>query len=163
MIALPLQLCTGEIESLTWGEVLYGFSHRFLGWRSCVELASRRVEEGSSNPLEIELAAVGKDQDWKVGDLLSKLSGSEPRTDEVSHQKRWLFIILKWLYEHRGTFEDPLGEVEEIYADFHYPDEISNFVRFLPPKGDYKPAEHTREENIQRLFRLWSDYLQANR
>jgi len=55
---------------------------------------------------------------------------------------------------------DPLQEVEELYADFGYPDAIGDFVRFLPPNDGYHPELHTKDENERRLFRHWEEYLE---
>lgn len=163
MIPRPLQFrVLDDLQPLTWSEICYGYSHRLLGWRTVVDLAIKKLEDASSNPLEVELAGVGKDQAGRVGELLSELSATEPKTDECSKKRRWLFITLKWLYENRPKFADPFGEIEEIYADFQYPPEISHFVRFLPATGGYRPEQHTREENIQRLFDLWHEYLTSS-
>ena len=162
MIPFPLQLKSLEdLRSFTWDDILYGYSHKFVGWRTVVELATERAQGGSSNRLEVELAAVGKDHVWKVGELLRQLAAAEAVKNEIGTEKKWLFLILKWLYENQHSFADPLGEVEELYADFGYPAEISHFVRFLPAGSGYRPQEHTQEENIQRLFDLWSEYLRT--
>ncbi len=36
--------------------------------------------------------------------------------------------------ENRETVEDPFAVVEELYADFDYPEEIAGFVRYMPPE-----------------------------
>ncbi|EKM0378388.1 DUF2247 family protein, partial [Cronobacter turicensis] len=42
---------------------------------------------------------------------------------------------------------------------FDYPEEIKSFVRYMPVSEDYDPSKHTVEENIQRLYSNWKDYL----
>jgi hypothetical protein len=68
------------------------------------------VKNGSTNPLEIELAGVGKESDWKVGDLIQRLAKSEPRQDQPSCAEKWLFIAVKWLYDNKAEFNNPLGD-----------------------------------------------------
>ncbi|EOC1474832.1 DUF2247 family protein, partial [Cronobacter turicensis] len=34
-----------------------------------------------------------------------------------------------------------------------------SFVRYMPVSEDYDPSKHTVEENIQRLYSNWKDYL----
>ncbi|MBC1501252.1 DUF2247 family protein [Listeria weihenstephanensis] len=41
-------------------------------------------------------------------------------------------IEKEWLFDIRQEFEDPFGMVEEIYADFDYPEEIAKIVRYMP-------------------------------
>jgi hypothetical protein len=66
---------------------------------------------------------------------------------------------LRWLYDNRDRFPDPLQEVAEVYADFGYPESISGFVKYLPPSDGYQPELHTKEENQQRLYQHWREYL----
>ncbi|ELY2515442.1 DUF2247 family protein, partial [Cronobacter malonaticus] len=40
-----------------------------------------------------------------------------------------------------------------------YPEKIESFVRYMPSTGGYDPSKHTAEENIQRLYSNWKDYL----
>lgn len=58
-----------------------------------------------------------------------------------------------------GEVDDPLGEVEEIYSDFDYPEEMENFVRYMPASNGYDQTRHTLEENNRRLFESWERYL----
>lgn len=73
--------------------------------------------------------------------------------------KNWLYVLLSDVFHRKEEFEDPLGEVEKIYADFDYPEEIESFVRYMPPKDGYIPSAHTYEENIARLYFHWEHYL----
>jgi hypothetical protein len=67
-------------------------------------------------------------------------------------------LVLAWIYEHRGAFLDPLQTVEEVYADFGYPERIAGFVRYMPMDG---PDLGSREANEQRLMERWKEYLDA--
>ncbi|EPH9348967.1 TPA: DUF2247 family protein, partial [Neisseria gonorrhoeae] len=84
-------------------------------------------------------------------DLASETRGYSP--------KNWLYILLNDVFHRKEEFEDPLGEVEKIYADFDYPEEIESFVRYMPPKDGYIPSNHSYEENIARLYSHWEHYL----
>lgn len=159
MIAKPLPIQNvKELPPLTWGEMLYGFSHGYFGWRTAVDLATKKVEEGDSEAEALDLAMIDKEDAWKTGDILSSLATKETAVRPAA-QDVWLFISLLWLYEHREEFQDPLMEVEEVYADFDYPEAMKEFVRFLPPSDGYRPDLHTHEENVQRLYQKWKDYL----
>ncbi|GGY20439.1 DUF2247 family protein [Paludibacterium paludis] len=56
-----------------------------------------------------------------------------------------------------------IGEVETIYAEFDYPSEIENFVRYMPVTDGYEPSLHSKAENEKRLFENWKKYLDAVR
>lgn len=162
MIPKPIPLHSlYDLPPLTWRDIEYGYSRQLLGWRTVTDIAAERVKHGSVNPLELELAGVGKDTDWKVGDLVRRLADNEPPQHECGIAEKWLFIALKWLYDNKGEFENPLREVEELYAEFDYPSAIAQFVGFLPPTDGYRPDLHTPEENAQRLYNLWAAYLRS--
>lgn len=59
-----------------------------------------------------------------------------------------MYILLHWVFEHKEYYEDPLREVEFIYADFDFPKSIVNFVRYMPTD---QPLLSTVEANIERL------------
>ena len=72
-------------------------------------------------------------------------------------RRKWAFLILAWVYEHRDSFEDPLDLVEKLYADLDYPEQVAPFVRYMPTD---EPDLGSRGQNEQRLFQKWAEYLQ---
>lgn len=83
-------------------------------------------------------------------------SQTSEQEDSIS-QRKFLYAILNWVYEHREHYADPLEVVEIIYADFDYPEEIAGFVRYMPTTD---PVLSTLELNRERLFNKWKDYLE---
>jgi hypothetical protein len=148
-----------ELVSLSWRDALWGYEHRMLGWSDIVNLAVDRLCAGSDDLLEIELASLTKSEASQVGDLLRKLVEISPEGNEALGQKKWLYLILAWLFENKASVSDPLATVETIYADFDYPVEIGSFVRYMPPMDQYDPSIHSKEENEARLYEKWRSYL----
>lgn len=70
----------------------------------------------------------------------------------------WLRIIMAWIFENRSELNDPLAYVERLYADFGYPDEIYDLVRFNVPSDEYRPQDHTAQQNHDRLMKMWGHY-----
>jgi hypothetical protein len=128
---------------------------------SLIDLALDKVAAGSNDPKEIELAGIQKNEVWQVGDLLRALAKIETPIPENLIRRKWLFLVLSSLFENRSQIGDPLGEVESVYADFEYPQEIAGFVRFMPTTDGYNPLQFSKAENEQRLFDLWRKYLIA--
>lgn len=157
---IPLQFAQSK-SSLNWMDLLWAYKSNLLTWKDLIQVAIDRVDSDSDNSLEIELAAVDKESVWKVSELAQTLAKQCSNSDEESKQK-WLFLCLAWAYENREKLADPLGVVEGIYADFDYPSAIESFVRFLPPSDGYVPAQHTQEQNHQRLMANWEKYLQQD-
>lgn len=144
--------------SLSWHDALWGYEHQMIGWSGIVELAKDRLC-CKVDQLIIELSQLKKSEAWKVGELLHGLVFVEYEQSELALIKKWLFLNLYWLFENKEKIEDPLGEVEKIYADFNYPHEIESFIRYMPASGNYDPAQYTIKENINRLFYNWRVYL----
>jgi hypothetical protein len=76
-------------------------------------------------------------ENYLANDLLHSLANKDlsPATDTT---KPWIFLLLSFLFEHQENYDDPLEIVEELYADFNYPEEISSLVRYMPPPKESK-------------------------
>ncbi|MES2462004.1 MAG: DUF2247 family protein [Armatimonadota bacterium] len=148
---------------LTWSDVLWGYEKQLIGWRVPIEIANVRLKTDTSfDLLEFELAGVQKDQDWKVGQIIEELSRKEAIPKLVSKEK-WLFLTLLWLYENQDSIEGSLRKVEEVYANFDYPEEIVAFVNFMGPSNGYDTTSHTLSENQNKMMENWKDYLDKTR
>lgn len=133
---------------LTWREVEFGVQNGWLTDEEAIELAIDRVTAGDDSPDAVELASVLPHEKYKVPEIVRRLAEREP---ECSKDK-WLFLLLAWLYEHRDAVEDPLGVVEELYADFGYPEKIAGLVRYMPPQDPSRVGE-------SHLMDAWERYL----
>jgi hypothetical protein len=96
-------------------------------------------------------------EEWRQ--LLSRHSRDEGELDSESIKMKWLVATLSDLYERRNEVADPLGEVEGIYSDFDYPECIEGFVRYMPTSDGYDASKFSRNENEQRLFLTWSEFI----
>ena len=85
----------------------------------------------------------------RVDELVDELEGSCP--DVPDPARVWLFLALAWLREQRDQYRDPFTVIEMLFADFGYPAEIENLVRFMPaPTGAVGQGY---------LERQWDEYL----
>ena len=140
---------------LSWRDVRFGVVHELVDPTVPVALAVDRVVQSEAPSAELlELAGMGGKE--SAMDLVERLSGMEPPCDEEEVRHRWLYLVLAWIYDHRSEISDPLQRVEEVYADFGYPEEIAGFVRYMPMGG---PDLGSREANERRLFERWKRYL----
>lgn len=144
---------------LSWQEVVWGYERQLLGWKDIINLAQSLVDGGSSDSTIMELSHLNKEKVWHVSELMKKIAASEHTERDENIRRKWLYVTLAWLFEKRIDLDDPLGEVETVYADFDYPLEIQGFVRYMPVKGDYDPLLHSSKENERRLFDIWQNYL----
>ncbi len=144
-------------KKITWREVEVGVQEQWLSPMDAVALAVVEVERGEEHADVIALASVFSKDEVAVPGLISNLVGCNPGNSELEARLTWMRILLAWFYENRSSFADPLGIVEEIYADFGYPDEIRYLVRYNPP------AKSVSEDSVgnSAMLRKWAEYLAA--
>ncbi|TLG90648.1 DUF2247 family protein [Pseudomonas edaphica] len=145
---------------LCWRDVLWGYEHKLVGWEFVVGMADFHVSNGSTKPLEVDLICLNDFDIQEIESGLYSLAGCEENLSVVDSKTKWLFIVLKWLFENKDAVADPLEMVELIYEDFDFFPEIESFVRYMPPTDGYKPEEHSLQQNLERLFCNWHDFLE---
>ena len=144
--------------TLSWSEALFGVQEGWADPRLLILLAERRLSTNDGlGDDEIQLAGLRRDEHLDAVALAKRLSARETY-DAVKIQAKWQCLILRWLYDKRDQFPDPLGIVEIIFADFGYPSSMESFVRFMPAADGYDPQAHSRADNERRLIALWGQY-----
>jgi hypothetical protein len=153
-LRIPYHFLRSRVR-MSWREMRFGLANDLLDPHAPVDLAVDQVTElAEPSAALLELAGASKNE--PTSDLVEDLANDEaPRSDNEIRDK-WLYLVLAWLYEHRGEYPDPLQRVEEVYADFGYPEQIAKFVRYMPMEG---PDLGSREANEGRLFDRWKRYL----
>ncbi|HIQ51678.1 MAG TPA: DUF2247 family protein, partial [Pseudomonas pachastrellae] len=76
--------------------------------------------------------------------------------DVGGSEKAWIFLSFFWVFINRGKYQDPLGIVEELYADFDYPESVAPIVRYMPAADPSVAGEN-------QLFKNWSNMLESSR
>ena len=97
----------------------------------------------------------------QVPELIEAVAADVPSDDVEAAAETWLFLALAWLFEHRGDFLEPLEVIEELNADFGYPDEISGLVRFMPPPPGAGTGHRAIEQRWAEYLKVKGDALQA--
>jgi hypothetical protein len=145
----------GERTRMSWHDVRFGLVNQLLDPQAAIEMAVDQVaeyEEPSGSLLEL----AGASKNEPIMELVEQLAGGESPRSEDETRNKWLYLVLAWLYDHRTEDPDPLQRVEEVYADFGYPEHIASFVRYMPMQG---PDLGSREANERRLFERWKRYI----
>jgi hypothetical protein len=144
-----------ERTRVSWRHVRFGLVNELLDPQAPVELAADQVGElAEPSAALLELAGAGKSE--PALELVGQLAEDETPRSEDEIRDQWLYLVLAWIYQHREEFSNPLQRVEEVYADFGYPEQIANFVRYMPMVG---PDLGSREANERRLFERWKQFL----
>lgn len=154
--SLPYEYVVSHV-SLTWSDILFALEHDLMAKNAAVKYAYDVIEK-EEKPTQTVLALTWVNNEEEIDFYLNELTNQIVEQEDNTSQEKFLYLLLNWVFEHKEQFSDPLQMVETIYADFDYPEEISNFVRYMPS------SEHrlnSVEASIERLFNNWAIYLKA--
>lgn len=153
-IVLDGGFCFSEAPWLSWGDIEYGLDRGFLTSTGVVEYAVKRLS--AESPAEqYELACLTGDDANDVRECVGRLAVKDVR-DVGGSEKAWIFLSFLWVFINRGKYQDPLGIVEELYADFDYPESAAPIVRYMPAADPSVAGEN-------QLFKNWSNMLESSR
>ena len=153
-ISIPYDYAASK-SKLSWREISWAINQEILAPYAAREhaIASLKTVDDCSDDL-IELAYMKKSD--SVRGYLDELANLENEQSVDIIEKKWLYLLLSWIYDSKASFEDPLEVVELVYAEFDYPSIIKAFVRYMPSD---EPSLGSVELNTARMFDKWHDYL----
>jgi hypothetical protein len=141
-----------EDVSLTAGDLRYGYDRGWIKAYTVVERATAEVAAGNTEIAMRQIAELLPGDLDRLSRSLRGLDGRDDFYDPRDAARKWLYLELKAAYVLREVLADPLGVVEDIYAEFDYPPSIRSLVRSNPSEG-----KHTR--GIDQLMRRWHEFL----
>lgn len=141
--------------SVSWREVLFGLEEELLEPIAPEKRAIEALQGESSDANLVELADSSDRQDPR--ELVERLAAGEQEQSLEEIRAKWLWLVLSWIFAHRDQYEDPLRKVEEVYADFGYPEQIAGFVRYMPSDVSSLAG---REANEAWLYEKWRNYIE---
>lgn len=153
-LRIPFSFARARVP-LNWHDMAFGLENELLELRAPIELAAEYVARSETPSAEVlELAGLGPTEAPRT--LVDKLLAAEQVNTEDARDK-WLYIVLSWIFEHRDEYQEPLRLVEEVYADFGYPESMAPFVRYMPSD---EPDLGSAERNEERLRSNWAAFLE---
>lgn len=118
---------------LDWTDVYVGLSVGYIEPQEAVlwagEYWSRHPDE--ENPLIHELASARLDESGAIREIVEKLAHSE-NGDRDRARRKWRYLFLKRALSRQSEPEQLLVEIERVYADFDYPEEMEHLVYYMP-------------------------------
>jgi|26BtaG_2_1085354.scaffolds.fasta_scaffold16958_2 hypothetical protein len=146
--------------SLTWNDISWSYKNNILDLEYVEHYVNNLLNSGNDTDFNLSVYldfAEGSEYDVasRMDNLFKILS--ENKKDIIS--KRWLYIILKYIYITRNSYENPFQLIDDIYADFDYPTDIESFVSYMPiNENDLACREN--ENGLSLLKKNWERYLQ---
>ncbi|WP_327114389.1 DUF2247 family protein [Nocardia sp. NBC_01730] len=138
-----------EWAKLTPGELRFGHENEWLTSKDVVELALTSVVPPSTKMGVIEeISLLLSDELYRLPALMDKLADHDDRV--------WAYLALAWVHENQSEFDEPFKVVDMIFADFGYPEDVGEFVTFMPPPVGSLPG-------MLGLKQRWQRYLDEKR
>lgn len=150
-----------EKVNLSWCDIKWGYENNLLTSNTNKKAENSLLTENYTNT-ELELSFLIPSESNDITPLLMNYVLTLKKMNMRTLVKKWLYVILSWLWANRESFEDPLDEVENIYTDFDCPAEMDSFIKYMPPTDGYDPSLYSYAENINRLMKNWESYLQKS-
>jgi hypothetical protein len=149
-LAIPAAFILARVQP-SWRLVRFGLENQLIARQAVLDIAQHefaRVEQ-PAEPLAELMWRTGKEPVLDEVVLLAERERSIPDTELL---QVWLYLVMAWLFEHRAE-SDYWRLVEYVYADFGYPDEIREFVSWMPSSrtlpGGREAAEAARTEDVR--------------
>ncbi len=150
---------------LNWYDILFAVEHNFLKIESIREHALKVI---AINPyceaVIYELAIFFNDfySDYDIINVVYKLSYKVSEEEKNEVQEKFLYVILSWLYDNKNNVTAPLEAIEIIYADFNYPNEIQELIRYMP-NDDVNISSLKGNIGLENIYNKWRVYLNCRK
>lgn len=144
---IPIDFIERLCSMPSWSAMAYAFDNQLVPVNTVIDYAKKKFSvgyPGNQDELSIATASVND----SIAEYVHNLAKSDRASTEDDVRLYWANILLTWVYEHRSSFDDFLGVVEEIYTDFDYPEELAPFVRYMPSEAPDRGSRKANEEEM---------------
>jgi hypothetical protein len=149
-----------EIVKLNWFDIFFAINNGYLNYQSAIEHARNELENNDTySHAVLNLACLSVAETifpHIIHPFIDELINQTSEKEKSEAKDKIMYVLLKWVYDHKTDYDDPLSIVEYVYDDFGFPETIISFVRYLPMQG---PNLGSRAKNTARLFDNWESFL----
>ena len=146
---------------ISWDVIFWGIKNDILEAGKAIDYANKLIENEmvKDDSLIVKLFILEKIQKNEVLSCLNDIVSHDTLVENNS-MKILRYIILDNIRESEQDNKVVLNAIENVYADFNYPEDMNSFISYMPIENDeYNPSEHTLKENEQRLIEKFIMFL----
>lgn len=157
-ISFPYEYLISTVK-INWHDLNFAIKYRFVDFKSSVDYAIKELEKNDASNEVLELCLLYFKENIFLRDVepyINALSASVSQKEKDKTEEKIMYVLLKWTYENRDNFKDPLEVVEFIYDDFKFPESIKEFVRCPFAK---KSTSSLVENYPDDLYNKWELFL----
>lgn len=151
MIRIPTEFLSRLREPLDWVDLRFAYERQIVGAKTLIDHACSVLSETESDD-EALLALASANESDRLEPWLKQLAPLNDGGSEQDH--KWALILAAFISE--SDIADKLGAVEEVYSSCDYPDELAQFVRYMPMKGPDLGSKQANEERMLESLRAFS-------
>ncbi|MFR1807541.1 MAG: DUF2247 family protein [Pygmaiobacter massiliensis] len=138
--------------NITWHDIYLGLKKDFLNLEDVRDYALRCLESEANSCEEINDLAWKNDDKTFVFSCIEKIIKNKGIVNDEESKSKWQYCIIKSLRDSILNYQELSSKLDELYADFDYPEDMEEFISYMPIKDGYNPAKHSKEDNIQRIM-----------
>jgi hypothetical protein len=151
-LAIPPSFLLSK-SPLSLQEVRWALEAGIIGAQTTVDIATDLVAAGSTEAVAIELAGLTREELGEAAHLLRQVRIPEELLDFI--RRKWTWLVLAWTYEKHSGDSDFVAQVDSLYADLGYPDEMIPFGPFSQSyQGKVDPDDARKQ-----ITAAWQKYL----
>lgn len=144
MLKVPSKFLARLREPIDWSDLHYAYENQLVGGQVVIDHACRILSESGSDNDDLLAIASARETD-ELKPLIDRVVGSLAHSNE--HSLKWALILAAFIRE--ADVPDKLEGIEDIYSSFGYPEELAQFVRYMPMHG---PDLGSKEANENRML-----------
>lgn len=149
---------------LNWSCIYWGIQEQLIEPTNAIQYANKVIENNPdiNTPEIIELLILEESENETTLPLVEKIIDDKKELMDKRHDslRALRFVLLLELQKTTTNNQALLDAIEDIYADFDYPQDMESFISYMPVQdNEYDVSAHSSEENEQRLIRNFNDFL----
>lgn len=150
--------------SYSWNTLRVGKKYNLIDNSQVSDYAVEYLADHPQETNQYIVELVCCDKTTFIDDILDKVADDfdgkiNLDSFEWELEKRKLrFCILTYLKQHVTDECELLDKIALVHDDFGFPKDMEDFIYYMPSKN-FNPSEHSKEECMKRLVRLFEDFL----
>lgn len=166
-IFIPYSYAYDNAE-LNWYDLKFGIEHEYYKPDAAIDHAFNVLEADENSPkavLDLASLCLDKKTSFSIHPYIDELVEMSPETDKNNVIDKLLYIILKWIYDNRDRYKDPLETVEYVWEDFMCPPSINFLTKYHSANVKIKwwmsaaKKEKLRDEKTKLQYDKWGEFL----
>ncbi|MBV4495032.1 DUF2247 family protein [Pseudomonas sp. SWRI12] len=119
----PFKILIG-LGLMSWSTLVFGFRRGWVKREDIFDYAVNQLVSGSHASNE-NVAIIAGGEDLSDDELIGLISTLES-TSRASDVDKWRLGFLLWIEALDGSYEEKINFLQEAYADFDYPEDMSS-------------------------------------